>query len=71
MGTVKERKYQEVLAAVSLRIRNGETVPLRLRSEPNNPKDSNATAFDRQIESDWKRIGYIVDEALNGVHHAI
>ena len=71
MGTVKERKYQEILAAVSLKMRNGETVPLRLQPEPNNPKDSNAIAFDCQIESDWERIGYIVHEALNGVHHAI
>ena len=73
MGTVKERKYQlELLAAaISLKIRNGKTVPLRLRPEPNNPKDSNAIAIDCQIESDWERIGYIVHEALNGVHHAI
>ena len=46
MGTVKESKYQEILAAVSLKIRNGETVPVRLWLEPNNPKDSNAIAFD-------------------------
>ena len=71
MGTVKERKYQEILAVVSLKIRNGETVPVRLHPEPNNPKDSNAIAFDCQIESNWERIGYIVHEALNGVHHAI
>ena len=36
MGTVKERKYQEILAVVSLKVRNGKTVPVRLRPEPNN-----------------------------------
>ena len=68
MGTMKERKYQELLAVVSLKICKGETVPLRLRPEPNKPKDFNAIAFDCQTESDWI---YIVHEALNGVHGAI
>ena len=65
MGTVKKRKYQEILAVVSLKIHNGETLPVRLRPEPNNSKDSNAIAFDCQIESYWEKIGFVVHEALN------
>jgi len=48
MATVKERAHQELLAAVAVKMHSGETVSVRIHP---NPKDSNAIAFECQIES--------------------
>ena len=71
MGTMKGKRYQELLPLVALKTCSGETVPVRLQPEPNNPKDSNAIAFECHIGSKWERIGYVVHEAINAVHHEL
>lgn len=71
IGATKERRPQEVLAEASSRVSKGETVDVRLRREPSNPKDSCAIAFDCKISTKWERIGYVVREALDAVHDAI
>ena len=42
-----------------------------MKKEPNNPYDCNAIAFMYQAEKDWKRIGYVVSEALKDTNEAI
>ena len=71
IGAAKERRPQEVLAEASYKIQKGETVEVRLRPEPSNPKDSRAIAFECKINANWERIGYVVRDALNAVHNAI
>ena len=73
MGTTKDNRYQFTLAEASHKLNNGSYVAVRLREEPDNPKDSKAIAFDCQLDhgAKWERIGYVVREALDGVHSAI
>ena len=71
MGTNKTVQSQEILAESARRLKKGEPLEIRLRVESNNPKDSRAIAFDCKLESDWKLVGYVVHEALDGVHYAI
>ena len=71
MGTTKDNDHQETLRATSGLLREGSDVPVRLRPEPDNPVDANAIAFECQIGSDWKRIGYVVRDILMEVHEAI
>jgi hypothetical protein len=69
IGATKDNQSQEVLAMVAQKLKKQEQVDVRLRKEPNNPKDSRAIAFDCKLTSKWERIGYVVTEALNSVHH--
>lgn len=71
IGAHKEFHYQELLALAAKKIRDGEIVPVRLREEPNNPKDSRAIAFQCKVRDEWERIGYVVHEALDAVHEAL
>ena len=71
IGCTKELRYQELLALASQKINKGETVPVKLEREPNNPYDSNAIAFMCHAEKDWERIGYVVSEALTDTNEAI
>ena len=71
MGCLKEFRYQEILALVSKKIKDGECVPVELRKEPNNPVDSRAIAFVCKLNDTWERIGYVASEALHAVHEAI
>ena len=71
IGAAKERRQQDVLSEASYKIGRGEVVEVRLRPEPNNPKDSRAIAFQCKVGANWERIGYVVREALNAVHSAI
>ncbi len=52
-------------------LRNGLVVPVQLSKEPDNEYDSQAIAFQCQLESHWRRIGYVVKEALPAVHDAL
>lgn len=53
-------------------LRNNEDVPVRLTPEPNNPYDSQAIAFECQLkDKKWRRIGYVVREALEEMHRAL
>ena len=58
------------LATVSKLLREGD-VPVRLTPEPTNEVDARAIAFQCQIDKKWKRIGYVVKEALDSVHLAM
>lgn len=71
MGCVKELRYQEILASVSMHMKEGKNVPVELRKEPNNPFDSRAIAFMCKLDNLWERIGYVASEALDTVHEAI
>ena len=72
IGCHKESRYQEVLAlAQRKRARDGANIPLKLQPEPSNPMDSKAIAFMCKADTDWERIGYVVQEALDDVHEAI
>ena len=71
IGSTKEPNYQGTLALANARIRAGERVPVRLKKEPNNPKDAKAIAFECKAADEYVRIGYIVREALDSVREAI
>lgn len=71
IGTTKELRYQEYLARISAMRNKGEEVLCRLKPEPKNPIDSQAIAFESEIDGEWQVIGYIVNEALVEVHEAL
>lgn len=52
-------------------LQSGEDVPVRLTPEPNNPRDSQAIAFECQLKDKKWRIGYVVREALEETHKAL
>ena len=58
-------EYQDTLALVSRNRNDGKTVSAQLKLEPENPYDTNAVAFVCQMDeaAEWKRIGYVVQEA--------
>ena len=71
IGTTKEIQYQERLKQIAQLRSRGLEVPCQLKPEPDNPFDSNAIAFECQIDGMWQIIGYIVREALDEVHEAL
>ena len=70
IGSTHDPAAQEALATVSKLLREGD-VPVRLTPEPTNEVDARAIAFQCQIDKKWKRIGYVVKEALDSVHLAM
>ena len=71
IGATKSHHYQEALAKAAEEFKEGGNIEVRVRKEPTNPKDARAIAFDCKLGHDWKIIGYVVKEALDGVHDAI
>lgn len=72
IGATKSVQSQEVLSEAAQKLKRRENVLVRLRREPTNSKDSRAIAFDCSLGNEcWVRIGYVVKEALDAVHHAI
>ena len=72
IGTTHDPSAQDTLAKVSQILKEKNDVPVGIFPEPNNQYDSKAICFKCQIDSgEWKRIGYIVREALDHVHEAI
>ena len=69
VGVTKDNHTQEVLAMAVQKLKKQEQVDVRLRKEPNNPKDSHAIAFDFKLITKWERIAYVVKECLDSVHH--
>lgn len=49
IGSLKELRYQEILPVVAKKIKQGETVPVRIQKEPDNPVDSRAIAFECRL----------------------
>ena len=68
VGVTKDNHLQEISAMAAQKLKKQEQVDVRLRKEPNNPKDSRAIAFECKLISKWERIGYVV-KALDSVHH--
>ena len=52
-------------------MREGQTIDVMLRPEPHNKYDAKAIAFVIKENHKWKRVGYVVREALDGVHEAM
>lgn len=71
IGASRETSYQTALQAALECINEGKDVPVKLIPEPDNPKDSRAIAFHCFVGEKWRRIGYIVKEALQDVHDAL
>ena len=47
------------------------TVPVRFTPEPYNMYDSEAVAFECNLDGEWKKVGYVVREVLPEVHAAL
>ncbi len=71
IGANRDEGHQSSLRAAAKAIQEGRNVPVRLQREPENPKDSNAIAFQCHIGDVWRRVGYVVKEALPDVHDAL
>lgn len=72
IGVTREVDYQSTLCEANTSLRNNEDVPVRLTPEPNNLYDSQAIAFECQLkDKKWRRIGYVVREALEEMHRAL
>ena len=71
IGNLKELQYQEVLALTNKKRKEGVHMPVKLEREPSNLVDARAIAIMCSVNDTWKRIGYIVKEALDDVHTAI
>jgi len=71
IDTTHDSVSQHVLQKVSSLLHKGETVPVDIFPEPDNPYGSKAIAFKCFLDGQWKRIGYIVREALASVHSAL
>ena len=69
IGCTREHQYQETLALAHQLLKQNTDVPVRLFHEENNRYDSRALAIQCQPDGgEWKRIGYIVKEALEETH---
>ena len=71
IGAVRDKEQQKALEQAYIARQSGETVPVKIEPEPQNPYDSKAICFKCLINGSWHRIGYIVREALDEVHAAI
>ena len=60
-----------MLAEVNQRKKKSIVVNFRLTLEPHNVFDSRAIAIEAEIDSQWKRVGYLVSEVLKCVHEAL
>ena len=70
IGSTREKKYQ-VLEKARDRIQEGFTVPVCLTPEPYNMYDSEAVAYECNLDGEWKKVGYVVREVLPEVHAAL
>lgn len=64
-------KIQKVLEEIARKLRNGDTVSVRVTTEPENPFDPNAVVFQTPVNGKWMNIGYVVREAAPHVGYAI
>ena len=71
IDATRDTEQQRVLKLVHDSLKSGNTVSVKLESEPNNPFDARAIAFMAFIENTWQRIGYVVREVLEHVHDAL
>lgn len=71
IGATRDEKQQKALEQAYIARQTGETVPVKIEPEPNNPYDSKAISFKCMVGGSWHTIGYVVREVLDGVHEAI
>ena len=71
IGSTCEKRYQKALEVARDRLQGGFTVQVRLAPEIYNLYDSEAVAFECNLDGEWKKIGYVVREALPDVHAAL
>lgn len=71
IGCTKEFQYQEALCRASQLLISKSNVNCQLKPEPDNPVDSQAIAFECEVDESWKTIGYVVQEVLKDLHAAI
>ena len=70
IGCTKELQYQEALCRAYQLLGSGN-ITCRLKPEPDNPVDSEAIAFECDIDQRWRIIGYVVREALKELHQVM
>lgn len=71
IGATRDDGHQEALQAAAKKLKGGYEVCVQLQPKADNPVDSNAIAFQCRLENEWKRIGFVVQEALGYVHNAL
>lgn len=70
IGATRDKQQQLVLKSVC-HLPDKKVVPVKLQPEPNNPFDAKAIAFVTFVDDKWQRVGYVVRECLEDVHHAM
>lgn len=71
IGVTRDPMYQSVLSRVRDALDSGDTVPVKLVPEPQNPFDSNAIALKCLQDNIWEKFGYLVSEVCGEVLAAI
>ena len=71
IGASRDPESQEVLALAAKRRKEGQIINVTLCPEPLNKYDAKAIAFTFEVNGEWKRVGYVVREALDSVHMAL
>lgn len=70
VGTTKEDVYQKTLSHISNH-QPIEAFEVKLVREPDNEYDARAISFVATVEGREQRIGYVVRDVLDEVHHAL
>ena len=60
-----------MLALAAKRRKEGQIINVTLGPEPLNKYDAKAIAFTFEVNGEWKRVGYVVREALDNFHKAL
>ncbi len=71
IGAVRDSGSQDTLRLCRNRKASGWTVPVGMKPEPTNVKDARTISFECEIDSKWKRVGYVISEILDEVHAAM
>ncbi|XP_028418992.1 uncharacterized protein LOC114544602 [Dendronephthya gigantea] len=68
IGAAHEQSYQHHLEQAYLSLEYNESVNVRLRPEPENPRNQNAIAIDLHYGTQWENVGYIASEHCKYIH---
>ena len=71
IGATRDVQQQYTLQDAKKLITAGNVINVKLQPEPHNPYDCKAIAFVCSVKGEWRRIGYVVREALEDVHFAL
>ena len=71
IGAVRDTDSQTTLRTARDRLASGWTVPVRMRPEPTNIRDSRAVVFECKLDGKWIKVGYVVSNILDEVNAAI